>query len=122
MSAPAKGAVEEANRQLSAMFQQLSTQEHTFKEILLEKEAEIVRLHQAMRDMEERQLQALEDHTAAAKKKVVELTAQLDKKDLIIHSARANLAAIAGAVGTAVVAIGGSTSAINTGVDEDDDY
>lgn len=42
--------------------------------------------HQAMRDMEERQLQALEDHTAAAKKKVVELTAQLDKKDLIIHS------------------------------------
>jgi len=36
--------------------------------------------------------------------------------------ARANLAAIAGAVGTAVVAIGGSTSAINTGVDEDDDY
>jgi len=122
MSAPAKGAVEEANRQLSAMFQQLSTQEHTFKEILLEKEAEIVRLHQAMRDMEERQLQALEDHTAAAKKKVVELTAQLDKKDLIIHSARANLAAIAGAVGTAVVAIGGSTSAINTGLDEDDDY
>ena len=41
---------------------------------------------------------------------------------MIIHSARANMAAIAGAVGTAVAAIGGDAAAMNDAADADDDY
>eukprot|EP00038_Savillea_parva_P020522 m.31607 g.31607 ORF g.31607 m.31607 type:complete len:128 (-) comp4816_c0_seq1:159-542(-) len=56
MSAMNKTAIEEANRQLTGMYQQMVDQERRYKEELHEKEQEIVRLHTLLQQTEERLL------------------------------------------------------------------
>eukprot|EP00039_Didymoeca_costata_P029776 m.26340 g.26340 ORF g.26340 m.26340 type:complete len:136 (+) comp7785_c0_seq1:164-571(+) len=93
-SKPVKTAVEEANKQLAGMFEQLTNQEREFKEIVNEKEAEIVRLHQALKDLEMRSAKTLMDKLAKANEQIGWLNAGLEEKDQEIAKLKGQLQSI----------------------------
>mmetsp|Transcript_20924 Transcript_20924/g.54398 ORF Transcript_20924/g.54398 Transcript_20924/m.54398 type:complete len:130 (-) Transcript_20924:274-663(-) len=77
MAALNKTAIEEANKQLNGMYQQMVEQERQFKTELHEKEQEIVRLHTLLREMEERLVARAETAEAEAAR----MGALADEKD-----------------------------------------
>jgi hypothetical protein len=85
-------------------------QEHTFKEILLEREAEIVRLHQAMRDLEVRQHAAMEAKVAETCTEIAGLKAEVHEKDTLLRATANNLAAVVGAVNAVNYSVEAATS------------
>eukprot|EP00037_Helgoeca_nana_P033595 m.418586 g.418586 ORF g.418586 m.418586 type:complete len:142 (-) comp31012_c0_seq1:282-707(-) len=75
-AAPDKTAIEEANRQLNGMFQQMVEQERQFKTELHEKEQEIVRLHTLHQQTEERLMGRLAVAQAEAERMAAALAAK----------------------------------------------
>eukprot|EP00035_Acanthoeca_spectabilis_P035604 m.35493 g.35493 ORF g.35493 m.35493 type:complete len:135 (-) comp7450_c0_seq1:4031-4435(-) len=89
---PQKTAIEEANRQLNGMFQQMIEQEKRYKTELHEKEQEIVRLHQLHQQTEQRLKGAL----AAAEEEAERLRAVAMEKQKSAATLERSLAEIVG--------------------------
>jgi Tfp pilus assembly protein FimV len=64
----------------------------------LEREAEIVRLHQAMKDLEMRQHAAMQTKMSDTTEEIAGLKLQLSEKDALLQATANNLAAVVGAV------------------------